>query len=119
MFLKVGPGTVAWRTISKQSLTCFEEDSVVVYYTPSTSLKRDAVDLRGSAMPPTPRARIFSNIFGSFSQSFEFSSTPSVCKIFSQRPGGRDPSAVKVSARYDAWRLQKLRKTETEKRCKL
>ena len=70
---------------------------------------------RAPRIPPTPRARIFSKNFGSFSQSFEFSSTPSACKIFSERPGGRDPSAVKVSARYDAWRLQKRRKTETEK----
>ena len=49
MFSNFGPGTVAWRTISKQSLTCFEEDSALVYYTPSTSLKRDAVDSHRAA----------------------------------------------------------------------
>ena len=33
IFLKVGPGTVECVTISKQSLTCFEEDSALVSHT--------------------------------------------------------------------------------------
>ena len=114
MFSNFGPGTVECVTISKQSLTCFEEDSVVVSHTfdiPQTGCG----GFKWLRHSTDPACANFSRFVGSFSQSFEFSSTPSACKIFSERPGGRDPSAVKVSARYDAWRLQKRRKTETEK----
>ena len=58
---------------------------------------------------------IFSKFFVKFSQVFDLSSTPSTTKKISGRPGARDPSAVKVSAPYDAWRLKKRRKTETKK----
>ena len=58
---------------------------------------------------------IFQNFSWSFSQVFDLSSTPSTTKKISGRPGARDPSAVKVSAPYDAWGPQNSRKTKIEK----
>ena len=60
-------------------------------------------------------ARFFQNFSWSFSQVFDLSSTPSTTKKISGRPGARDPSAVKVSAPYDAWGPQNSRKTKIEK----